>query len=660
MSIINVKFDVYFKRELGTLFKSNEVDLDGLEANVNLDLNLVESMKINYLIDGKKLTDDIVVKDKEKRLILIPFKSEVRVGGRRNKFEIQANMKNGDVKVSQTYGYDVEMGIGEGAQVGTGGSGDGHTHSNLSTLDKVTESKLKEWDDKSNFSGSYNDLTDKPTDLATQTYVNQKIAEASLSGGEVDLSAYATIEFVEQEIEKIELTPGPQGPQGEKGDIGPQGLQGEKGEPGTTSWNDLEDKPNLNDYVLVENFNQEIDKTNAQLSAVKEHCTGGNGMQDHSHVNKNTIDKLSESSDGKLMFNNKILGAELENGLSAGSYADARKKALDNNTPFQFLLRTEDFTKPIFHLGNCVFVDAVGAEVEDELDEKLIYNFTYKVKLTVDNEIVYVPVDNAYEYNMYVDWGDGSEDTYFTGAGTLKSCSHQYSGTQGEIFTIIVYGQQIPKLDFGTLSRGGQQTLFAVENNTLKNEILLTFSRCPNLEKIAQNTFRNYTGTSIDFADCTSLTLIEDGFSTYINKSNITSVSFKGTKISKIDDDLFDGINLTSADSLFRGTSLTKVPTSLPGALANCSDFYYAFFGILTSLKIPDELFDNVKVAINDVRNCFNGGSTASVAPLTGDAKRLYDALSSKITGTNYAGCFANNTLSNRDQVPTSWGGTLK
>ncbi len=290
MSIINVKFDVYFKRELGTLFKSNEVDLDGLEANVNLDLDLVENMKINYLINGNKLTDDITIKDIEKKLILIPFKSEVRVGGEKIQFEIQANMKNGDVKVSQTYAYDVEMGIGEGAQVGTGGSGDGHTHSNLSTLNKVTESKLREWDNKSNFSGSYNDLTDKPTDLATQTYVNQKIAEASLSGGEVDLSAYATIEFVEQEIEKIELTPGPkgdkgdtgpQGPQGLKGDKGdtgaqgPQGLQGlkgdkgdtglqgpqgerglqgiqgvqgpkgDKGDPGTTSWNDLQDKPNI-------------------------------------------------------------------------------------------------------------------------------------------------------------------------------------------------------------------------------------------------------------------------------------------------------------------------------------------------------------------------------------------------------------------------------
>ena len=399
MGIINVKFDVYFKRELGTLFKSNEVDLDGLEANVNLDLDLVESMKVNYLINGNKLTDDIVVKDIEKRLILIPFKSEVRVGGEKIQFEIQANMKNGDVKVSQTYAYDVEMGIGEGVQVGTGGGGDGHTHNNLSTLHKITEAKIKAWDAKSDFSGSYNDLTNTPTiptvdvtkvyvdsevskkadkthshseyatpsyvqekiaeaslsgggvdlsayatkvelntkadkshthnelhshsnktvldgitsskvnewnnkstfngdynsltnkpvipsteGLATESYVQAKIAEASISGGEVDLSAYATIEFVEQEIEKIELTPGPQGPQGEKGEVGPQGIQGErgdigpqglqglkgdkgevgpqgiqgpkgdKGDPGTTTWEGITNKPtNLATETYVNN-----------------------------------------------------------------------------------------------------------------------------------------------------------------------------------------------------------------------------------------------------------------------------------------------------------------------------------------------------------------------------------------------------------------------
>ena len=180
MSIISVKFDVYFKRELGTLFKSNEVDLDGLEANVNLDLDLVESMKINYLINGNKLTDDITIKDIENRLILIPFKTEVRVAETKIDFEIQANMKNGDVKVSQTYTYDVEMGIGEGVQVGTGGSADGHSHSNLSTLNKITEAKIKAWDAKSDFSGSYNDLTNKPmipTVDVTKAYVDSEVSK---------------------------------------------------------------------------------------------------------------------------------------------------------------------------------------------------------------------------------------------------------------------------------------------------------------------------------------------------------------------------------------------------------------------------------------------------------------------------------------------------
>jgi hypothetical protein len=93
--------------------------------------------------------------------------------------------------------------------------------------------------------------------LATETFVTNKIAEASLSGGDVDLSGYATIDFVTQEINSIELTPGPKGDKGDKGDTGAQGPQGErglqgvqgpkgdKGDPGTTSWNDLQDKPNI-------------------------------------------------------------------------------------------------------------------------------------------------------------------------------------------------------------------------------------------------------------------------------------------------------------------------------------------------------------------------------------------------------------------------------
>lgn len=40
-----------------------------------------------------------------------------------------------------------------------------HNHVNKSVLDSITEEEIIKWDNKSNFSGSYNDLTNKPTSL---------------------------------------------------------------------------------------------------------------------------------------------------------------------------------------------------------------------------------------------------------------------------------------------------------------------------------------------------------------------------------------------------------------------------------------------------------------------------------------------------------------
>ena len=152
-----------------------------------------------------------------------------------------------------------------------------HSHTNKTTLDGITEAKITEWDNKSEFNGDYNDLTNKPIipsieGLATETFVTNKIAEASLGGGEVDLSGYATkaelnnkanknhthsaeeVTFLDGhtfqeklnsgtltgpkgEIWETGLT-GPHGevgrpgPQGLPGETGPQGLQGPKGDKG--------------------------------------------------------------------------------------------------------------------------------------------------------------------------------------------------------------------------------------------------------------------------------------------------------------------------------------------------------------------------------------------------------------------------------------------
>ena len=92
-------------------------------------------------------------------------------------------------------------------------------------------------------------------ELATKEYVNEALKDV-----EVDLTGYYTAEQVDEKIETIELTPGPQGetgpqgPQGEPGKDGEQGPQGEtgpKGDPGTPG----EDGK---DYVLTEEDKAEI------------------------------------------------------------------------------------------------------------------------------------------------------------------------------------------------------------------------------------------------------------------------------------------------------------------------------------------------------------------------------------------------------------------
>ena len=142
---MEIKFDVYFKKNLGTLFKDNEVDLNGLPARTNLQLVLVDRLEINYKVGSKKYTDIVTITDATENLIQIPFKSDVvKVG--LNEFEIVAYMKNGDVKTSQTYTYNIDEAIGEG--VVSGGSGDGHYHANLAILNSITQSKINEWDSK--------------------------------------------------------------------------------------------------------------------------------------------------------------------------------------------------------------------------------------------------------------------------------------------------------------------------------------------------------------------------------------------------------------------------------------------------------------------------------------------------------------------------------
>ena len=235
---MEIKFDVYFKKNLGTLFKSNEVDLDGILAHTNLDLKSVDRLEANYKVGTQKYTDSVGIVDIEERVIQIPFKSDVvKVG--LNEFEIVAYMLNGDIKTSQTYTYNIDEAIGEGVM--SGGSGDGHFHTNLAILNSITQTKINEWNNKAD---KY-----ELVGLATETFVNDAIANIELKEGPqgeqgpagqdgadgkdgVDGKDFTYDMFTEEQLEALRGPKGEQGEPGPKGDKGEPGEQGDKGEQG--------------------------------------------------------------------------------------------------------------------------------------------------------------------------------------------------------------------------------------------------------------------------------------------------------------------------------------------------------------------------------------------------------------------------------------------
>ena len=110
-----------------------------------------------------------------------------------------------------------------------------------------------DWNETNTTSDAY--IKNKPTiptrtseltnnsDFVDSAFVSRKIAEASLSGGEVDLSGYVTkgvgnasqIHFADGQTFQAKLDAGTlKGDKGDKGDTGEQGPKGDKGDPGDT------------------------------------------------------------------------------------------------------------------------------------------------------------------------------------------------------------------------------------------------------------------------------------------------------------------------------------------------------------------------------------------------------------------------------------------
>ena len=74
-----------------------------------------------------------------------------------------------------------------------------HKHGNLLSLDKISDSLIDSWTNKSDFSGSYNDLTDKPQGMASEDFV-VGLVPTLVSQLENDVPYFHEEDIIEQEI----------------------------------------------------------------------------------------------------------------------------------------------------------------------------------------------------------------------------------------------------------------------------------------------------------------------------------------------------------------------------------------------------------------------------------------------------------------------------
>jgi hypothetical protein len=408
--------------------------------------------------------------------------------------------------------------------------------------------------------------------------------------------------------------------------------------------------------------------------------------------------------------------------LPSGSYTQAQARVYNQPGLWSWLLIQPGTTikKPIWHIGSGVFIDAVGAVVEfpvvtpatptfspdggsvpegtvvtlacatpdadiyvstddgetytktstvtiseavtlmaySELEGirsavvskvftiAIDHRFKFTVKLDQDNATVYVPVAAGTSYTMEVDWGDGStQDTYNNQLIGAKNCKHIYSGLAGDTFQITLRGTAIPRLYFYQTTAFTQAQLYSIDDNTLEIQTdfsfngIISLEGCTQLVSLADNSFSNaLSKIGIIFKRCSSLPTLSVGLLSIFAEGGISNVG-----------SMFSGCTALELSSAFMASLKTKLSSAI-------NVVYGMFYNCKGNITIPDNFFDNLADdTVADFR-----AMTINATGVYGDAKALYDVLVTKATSSaQTTNCFIGTNLSNRNQVPTTWGGTM-
>ena len=248
----------------------------------------------------------------------------------------------------------------------------------------------------------------------------------------------------------------------------------------------------------------------------------------------------------------------------------------------------------------------------------------HTTEMTSDDYFEFVIMTNG-EY--YIDWGDGTGDSYKIEDNSVLVVSHEYaSATEPTKFEIKMWGQSTEEYDDRPVIyfsghnysdyvayaptacdyiESVEGSLGAIFPGNTPYMFQNTFNGCENLTKIPGTLFDGVTGAAdymfdSTFADCTSVTEIGSGLFAGVSggAENMFDSTFAYcSALTSIPGDLF-GENIDAAAYMFQGTfsdctSLTEIGSGLfAGVSGGAENMFGSTFAYCSALpSIPGDLF---------------------------------------------------------------------
>lgn len=241
-------------------------------------------------------------------------------------------------------------------------------------------------------------------------------------------------------------------------------------------------------------------------------------------------------------------------------------------------------------------------------------------------------------YPVTVNWGDGSTDTYTTGA----SWTHTYTSSGSKRIVVRSENGYLPYIYFNVMN----EVLLSVDwadaywydwDGSAITDVNEGFSDASALTNVPGSFYarNNISDFGLCFDGCSSLTSIPDDFFTYSTSITRISSCFKNcSSLENIPSSLVGKLsaNANVVQCCEGCSSLTSIPTRLFDGLSSTTDFTKCFKGCSSLTSIPERLFEDASSA-TDFSYCFNGCSGLTEIPS--------DLFKNTTSATNFSYCFA-------------------